>query len=668
MAKQDQNVIPASQESDDVQIGQHVTAQIPLEEGELSKIVDWAYSEIIKAKSDRQELDSRLAEWEVAYEALPEQEVKTEPWEGAANLVVSTIATAVEAVLARVVNAVFGGKELWLGTARSGAWTDAVEPITVWLNWVGKEIINMYRICQRWFLTTIKFGTGVMKLSWEKKLRKVMYMEGENSVHNEIITIHDGPIGEVIPLADFFFSPDLMVTKDIQTCEWVAHKAQPSFKSLKEKEISGYYQNVDKIKDYPKSESTEKETGEQEATGVQPSEFNYPEIYELWGSYDVDGDGIPEEIVLTFHLESKTVLRAVYNFYRHQERPFHSLIYMPRDHSFLGIGICQMLYDIQEEITTIHNQRLDNATIANMKVFKRLATSRVNIEDVYPGAMIDVDSMEDIEEFDLGDEHSTLLPEELHTNSIGEKRTGVSDYTVGRESAAIGSKATATSTLALIREGNKRFQMFIRDVRETITDVGNQIVQLYQQFAPNRTVEYEMFDEKEKALMQTFFQLPNENVNKNMVLDVPALSETTNKEVSQQVLLTLAGVVERFYAGLFQAFQIALSPGAPEPMKGLAVQAAQAVSKIWERILEAFDFRDADSFVPNVEMLLGIQASGEMLYGTGQGPGAIAGVGAQAGGPPVGPNGSGAEALAGLLGGQAGRLGGAEALPTGGGA
>jgi hypothetical protein len=597
-------------------------AQIDIPQAQMDEAINWALSEIEKAKAERGELESRLAEWERLYEARPKVKIKTFPWYDCSNLVVPVIATAVDAVLARLMNAIFGAKELWVGTPRSPNWVALIEPVQTWLNWAGDEVMDMYRVCQKWFLGMLKFGTGVLKLPWETRKRNVIYKDAGGNLVSELITVHQGPAPTVIPLADFFHSSDALISGDVQNCEWVAHRTSKTWKKIKELETSKIYFDVDRIKENKRTQATDVEQEIMENVGYEIMEHKDYEIWEMWASYDVNKDGIPEELVLTIQPDARVALRAVYNFYRHQERPLHLIRFMPRDNSLLGIGLCQMLQDIQEEITAIHNQRIDNATLSNTATFLKRKNAIITSNGVYPGGFIEVDDIEgDIKALDYGRIHHTLLPEELHSNSIGEKRTGVSDYTVGRESAAIGSRATATSTLALIREGNKRFAMTIRDIREGLGDIAHQVIMLYQQFAPNSEVMYEIFSDKEKQVMQMFMQLPPDYTRSGILIDTPALSEYDNKELTRQGLMTIMGILQGFYGGLFQAMGVALSPQAPEPLKQLAVQGAKAGSMIWQRLLETFDFRDAEQFAPDIEEILSMGATLEGAFGLGGGNG-----------------------------------------------
>lgn len=156
---------------------------------------------------------------------------------------------------------------------------------------------------------------------------------------------------------------------------------------------------------------------------------------------------------------------------------------------------------------------------------------------------------------------------------------------------------------------------------------------LYQQFAPDKEVMYEMFDDTEAALVQQWFSLPMDYTKTNIYIDTPAISETENKEMHQQIMFTLLQVVEKFYMGIGNAMMVVANPQAPQPVKEVAKQAAMSASRIFQRLLESFDFRDAKSFAPDVNTLLtlmsGMEAMGGMNgqatgpeTGTGRGPAA----------------------------------------------
>jgi hypothetical protein len=624
-------------------------SQIEIQPSQVEEVSRWLQDELFRSEQERSGLEEKIRYHERLYEAEPEQEEKDFPWPGASNIVVPVISTAVEAVFARMMNSIFGGKELWITQARSPDWRDLAQPSTRFLNWVGESVVGMYDVCQQWFLGMLKHGTGILKTRWDRLLRKVVYNDPIDGMVNENVVLKDGPGASAVELRNFFVSSDILQTMDIQTCTWVAHRAYYTWKRLKELEVSGVFYDVERIKQEERSTAEDVEADRHERTGIEPVSPRDYEVFEVWCSYDLEGNGVLSELIVDIHKDTGTILRAVYNPFRHQERPFHVIRNMPREGSFWGIGIAEMLEQVQEEITKIHNHRLDNQLLANTRAFKKRKGSSLGNDEIFPGAFIEVDEPDDLMELQLGESYQTLLVEEQHTNAIGEKRTGVSDYTVGRESSAIGSRATATSTLALIREGNKRFQLTIRDIRQSLGDIGHQFLTMYQQFAPDRKVSYEMFSQEDAMWMQKFMHLPGELSRKGLIIDTPALSETNNKEMMQQSMMTLMQVVQQFYMSMFQAMGVAGDPNAPPALKQLAVKGGETGSMLLERILESFDINDAENYVPDINSLINLTMMAEGMQNGGMGapagPGGqgAAGPGAQgAQGPSVGQNGQGA--------------------------
>jgi hypothetical protein len=596
------------------QIASEQTSEIPL--NVVQDVVSWLTQEIQLAQQERADLTDNLVRWERMYEAVPAQQTKNFPWPGASNLEIPTIATAVETVHSRIMQSIFSPKDVWSAVVKSPEWTPIAEDVTRWINWVGKEVLKLKPIVSKWLLSTVKFGTGVLKETWVHTQKKVTKRGASGGVENSIIDTHYGPKLSTIPLADFYISNDALFSGDVQNCEWVMERQIYTYKQLKALETNEIVHDVDKIKEAKRTTATPMEEEVSKNTGISINEFKDYELWEAYCSYDIDGDGIPEELCVLFHLETMTALKAILNPLYHQERPYNVIRYMPRDNSFYGIGLCQMLEPIQLEVSSMHNRRLDNATLSNTAAFTRVRGSRTGPLEWYPGVVFDINSQGDIMPLQVGQQHSTLLMEEQHTNVIGEKRSGVSDYSVGRESSAIGSRATATSTLALIKEGNVKFKTVSDETRDGLSNVAHQTIMLYQQ-TPDAKIYYEMFNPKNLSMVRKYFTLPQELSRAGVIIDVPAISEAYNKDIQRQTYMTLMQVMQQFYSGVMQAFQLATSPdpNIPKPMKDLAVQGATSAAKLWGRVLEAFDVVDADTFTPDVETLLGLQALGENLNG-----------------------------------------------------
>src|SRR5207249_70444 len=80
--------------------------------------------------------------------------------------------------------------------------------------------------------------------------------------------------------------------------------------------------------------------------------------------------------------------------YAHGRRPFVFGRYLPRKKQFYGLSFPEVIRDIQDEINTMHNQRVDAGTIQNTPFgfFRASMTLPPQTMRVKPGDMVPVDN------------------------------------------------------------------------------------------------------------------------------------------------------------------------------------------------------------------------------------------------------------------------------------
>ena len=86
-------------------------------------------------------------------------------------------------------------------------------------------------------------------------------------------------------------------------------------------------------------------------------------VVEWYGFFDVDEDGIEESVMVTVLLDKRSVLRAVV---WPISRPFVIVRWSPIFNTPFGESIADMVGKINEELNTLHNQRVDAVTLANV--------------------------------------------------------------------------------------------------------------------------------------------------------------------------------------------------------------------------------------------------------------------------------------------------------------
>ena len=142
---------------------------------------------------------------------------------------------------------------------------------------------------------------------------------------------------------------------------------------------------------------------------------------------------------------------------------------------------------------------------------KKSAQKDINRQEIYPGAKMFLNDLNDAAPFDMGDVHQSTIVEENLAMSYLERLTGISDYNLGRPGAS-GKGKTATGTLAVLQEGNLRFDIIIKRVQEALKEMAYQTIQLCQQYYP------EQMDYQRHILGQDVKQVAFEKVTRDELM------------------------------------------------------------------------------------------------------------------------------------------------------
>ena len=457
-------------------------------ENRLKQFLDF---EISEAWSERSLLVKDWTQWQKDYWAKPTQKVKNFPFRRAANIVIPVTAIAVEAVYARLLTTLFSVKPFYSLRPRIKAWVDVAPNVESWLQTEVEDpdSLDMDGFVRESLLEVIKLGTGVGKSGYEKDIRKVNIDIPGGGSSPRYITRRDGATLDYVPLANFLMR---LFEKGPQTAVWVGEEHPDiTWAQIKRMCLSGRMRKeaVEEIKAWfgqtNSLESTGREYDDERRKDelMEPGWMDVIGFQEIWCSFDVDGDGIDEEIVVDFHHDSRTILSARYNWYADANRPYRIGVYIPVEGRWTGIGVGKQLEQFQALITTIHRQRLDAGTLANMGQLALKKTSGYGPDEpIWPGKMWFVDNPQtDIQEFSLSNtQHFAQLSNEEAAQFNADKRSGANELILGTPQP--GTPATATSDLAKLAEGNKKFDMVLKNVRRWYSLLGLDVLANFQQF------------------------------------------------------------------------------------------------------------------------------------------------------------------------------------------
>lgn len=542
------------------------------------------------------------------YDCPPETKEKTFPWPGACNTKVNLSGEYVDSVVARIMQSTFTTTPHWVATQLNKQWADAARPLERYLDWGRKYIWDQYGVVKKAVLECCKLGTSIIYNGWQEiALRRYNVVTNQAEDAGEF----RGPKPEWIAREDFLIPKGYV---DIATAPFVAVRWWFSPQEYERLRQTGFFGLAQDNFNPRKVEDTD--------VRLRQERSNDPSsglvcLYQVWFAWDLDGDGYPEEHIMWLHLSTKTLHRYEANPYLHGMRPFVRLIYIEREGEFDGIGIPESIEQYQDEVTTIHRQRGDNRTIANVRgAVARRGCGLSQNEKWYPGAIKFVtDPKNDLVPFQLGEVYPSSQTDEQITIRLAEQRVGVNDVNQGLITPPIG-RATATTVISQLQEGTRRFDLNTSEVRRALSLQGMQICELWQTHGlpePNESNSPEQILDPEDAFqVRRVFEHP-EAIRGILALELNISTAAINKEVEKQSSIQLFQMVTGYYAQLMQLLPLMFNPQVPPQLQQVMMKMVMGSDKMMQQIFQSHSRFDLDGVLVSEalqELLGGLNGNG----------------------------------------------------------
>lgn len=299
-----------------------------------------------------------------------------------------------------------------------------------------------------------------------------------------------------------------------------------------------------------------------------------------------DNDLEPERKYLVwFEPKSKALLRFECYPYLHNRCKYIPWRFKKRPNRFNGQSIYDQLGDINEEIDTQHNQRIDSRTITTVPSFLYVDSfeydpTRRN-QRFYPGVRFKVNNMNQVKQFDIKQtDMGQSMQEEQNLMYLAELRTGASSLRSGRE-ASRDPRAPAKKIQLQLAQSDIRVDDHMRELRIGSAEVGLQILELYYQFAGD-TITFFKQDPDTQKFIKTQIQRQKLRA-RDLFLEVARTSVNDNPDQLFQRELTLYQLL------------------ANEPLIG---QNLMRRRELIVRVLTAMRERNIYKIIPTVDQLL----------------------------------------------------------------
>ena len=337
---------------------------------------------------------------------------------------------------------------------------------------------------------------------------------------------------------------------EVRDLPWFQHRLWLYEEDLREKVLLGrFYADavqalLDQVTlptgDAQKTDSAAYKSGQAQTEGVaehgaSDARQDQFEVLEDYRRYDIDGDGVLEEIItwVSPQLPQK-ILGWDYldNVYAHGRRPFHVGRFFPIPFRFLGLPFTEIVRDLEDEINAIHNQRMDYGTITNLPFYfyRASALNPPTQTQLVPGQGVPVDNpKQDIEFPRWNSSPAWGQGEEAILLQYYERRTGVSDLSLGRQPNRVGATRTMGGTQALLDQGNLRFKTAVETFQRFWIGIFSDILALDQEYLPPG-VEYRVTGKQPE-----FVRLKDRtDIRGQYDIRLAATSETVNRGQMRQ--------------------------------------------------------------------------------------------------------------------------------------
>jgi hypothetical protein len=579
-----------------------------LDEDTEQSLLTFLNDEVTRHMADRQTFIQDLLDQQKDYWAEPSMERRTFPFQGAANLVIPLNAIAAEAVQARSMTQLWASKPVVSVEIRNPEFVAAEHPLENYLDYELRNNLKARRMMNSSVFETIKFGTGIGKSDYAKVTKKLVRLNPATNEKEEIpVVIRDSATLDSVAYANYIM-PNY--AQDPQTAPWCGETMSDTAFGIKTKEQNGlfYEGTFISLKSHffavSRTGTNEERKFRAQQEDLERTGNIFPELidwYLIWLSFDVDGDDTLEEIVVWYHHDSRSLMAARYNWNADLRRPYRIVQYIPVEHRWRGIGISKQNSQFQREVTTIHRQRLDNATIANMRMFKINRLSGYGPkEPIFPGKIWFLDDMSHVETIQLGEIYASSFSNEQAAVLYSQQRTGVNEVILGMPQ--VGTPGTATGDLARIQEGNKKFDYSMDNIREWLGDLTMDVICNIKQFGP-RHPDYFTSAEGGQEVAR-LLSLDIQTLKSGIIFEVKAAQQQANRLLDRNNWQQISALVNQYYVAMIQ---LASQSGRSDMVQLILSKGLVAATETMKQVLESFDVRSINRIlVPEIEELLGL--------------------------------------------------------------
>lgn len=551
--------------------------------------------ELNEATTARWPQEVRWKENTRQYEGIPEVAVKNHPIENAPNCELNVSGIVVDSIYAQTKDIMWATAELVQvrPTGITGGYADVAPHLQILANRLASQEIGLKSAANNSLLDCIKHGTMVYYIPWTEKIR-----------HTDIARISSRGPRVFSPALDDVLTPGGAENFD-EFIPWVGIRAWLTATDM-ETRRSAYGWKIDGAQTTSSSGYTR--NAREQAGNTRSSTNRISNLYDIWavfGTFDVDGDGIERDLLIYYNLSGARVVHAMWNPY--DNLPIELAVYQCREHLIHGIGTVEMCSQFQKAATTIVNEFMANAMLANNRAWVGpIGAVPGDTIRIRPGKYIGMANPQDVQALQLADVYPGSLQALSILNQMWERRTGVNEVSSPRPSSMLGNRTPGITALTLMQQANRRFAPAFESMRDaTAGAVWQSLMRYHERLRMGDTAVEEhiqrMFPDPEIG-GSVIAALKDPDFDQGMVVEMSATTATANAIQDRQDLIQVAGILGAYYDKAIQYMTLASTQGIPEEQRQMYLKIANGTAEIVKRTLSKFDqIRDAEKLVLDLE-------------------------------------------------------------------
>jgi hypothetical protein len=576
---------------------------------ERDKLATWIDEWLIELTTAH---DMKVSEWrneEDAY-AAADQGVQQEPFVGATGLQVPLIAMAVDPIVARLDTGLFKTAPVFRFKALRKSITKYTKALDEFFEYYQRHVMHLRTECIPRIIELAKHGNMVLKVVYECEEYISVGYDKDWNVKETVHTKRKGPRIVGVPLNRFLFPA---YSASLQAAPIVGERLSLTWEELVKGKLSGKFAGIEKLQGQESSNRLDAlEDTQATAANHRDSQITnrtIDEIYELWFDYAPTPNKPPRRYAAVYHRPTRTFIQLRYNWYFHQQKPYVIIPYTPSTGSLYALGIAKMVLPLQDTLTQWQRHALNNAYLANIRMFVTQKDAKIEQRPkLFAGRNFPVENPQtDFIAINAAqDIYPSTMAERQNVIGLAEKRTGVSDYLTGRESPIVGSRATATSTLALIQEGTRRVDAVVENIRGGFAEALSMVVDCWIQYGVGDVDDIVFAGDEVHELVNEFFnKMGQQNVNGMFAVELMATDATNSRAAQQQAQLAIIQTMMVYLQKVVEVAQVVTQSAQQSPQLAQFLgEVMDSARHMYTELLTKYEIRNPEEYLPDLDAFL----------------------------------------------------------------